>query len=263
MKLNLDKRYTKFCKYIILTAVIIYVIFRVIDYVPFIYDNILGFLFGILDITFPIILGFIIAYLLFAPMNAIETFLMNRKHFPHKKGLCRAIGVIVSYVLVIGIIIFLIVGIYFMIGGQLSKSSTFSTIVNYISDYFSDNSLSAQSLKDFISSKNIPFGDLIVEKLDSIAVFLQGIALSMVSSISDFIFALGSNLFSLVISLTLSIYILFSYEYFIDFLVMFFYIIFRNINFFFIMDFNSNTLPIITYFNGVFFRYNIDINSFH
>lgn len=228
MKLNLDKRYTKFCKYLILTAVIIYVLFRLIDYIPSMYDNVLSFLGGVFDISFPIILGFIIAYLLYAPMNAIESFLMKRKHFPHKKGLCRAIGVTVSYLALLGVIIFLLVGIYFMIGGQLSKSSTFSTIINYVSDYFSDNSLSAESLKDFISSKNIPFGDLIVEKVDSIAEFIQSIALSMVASISDFIFTLGSNIFSLVISLTLSIYVLFSYEYFTSLWDKLFYVIFKN-----------------------------------
>ncbi len=228
MKLNLDKRYTKFCKYIILTAVIIFLLFRVIDAIPSFYDNFLGFLSGLCEISFPIIIGFIIAYLLFGPMNAIENFLMRRKHFPHKKGLCRAIGLVVSYICLLAVIAFLIVGIYFMIGGQLSQSSTVSAIFNTVTEYFSTNTLSSDALKELIASKNIPFGDLLISQLDNITKFLQGVMLSLVDSVGSFIIALGSNIFSLAVSLILSIYVLFSHEYFSSIWERFFFIIFRK-----------------------------------
>lgn len=228
MKFNLDKRYTKFSKYLIITAVITYLLFRLIDSIPSFYDYFLIFLSGLWDICFPIVIGFIFAYLLFGPMNYIETFLMKRKHFPHNRGLCRGIGLGISYICLLFIIVFLCVGIYFMIGGQLSKSSTLSTIVTYVSDYFSNNSLSADSLQEFISEKNIPFGDVIIKQLDSIAGFLQDLILSLVTGISNFIFTLGSNIFSLALSLILSIYVLFSYEYFDELWNKFFYIVFRN-----------------------------------
>ncbi len=228
MKFNLDKRYTKFSKYLIFTAVIIYLLFRLIDSIPSFYDNFLAFISGIWDVSFPIILGFIIAYLLFGLMNSIENFLMKRKHFPHNPKLCRGIGVAVSYLLVLFVIVFLFVGIYFMIGGQLSKSSTFSTIVNYVSDYVSTNSLSPESVQQFINEKNIPFGDVIIEQLDTIADFLQSLILSLVTSVSDFVFTLGSNLFDMLISVILSIYVLLSYEYFQSIWKKLFYIIFRG-----------------------------------
>lgn len=228
MKLNLDKRYTKFCKYLILTAVAIYLLFRLIDAIPSFYDNLLSFLSGLYDISFPIILGFIIAYLLFAPMNAIENFLMKRKHFPHKRGLCRGVGLIISYICLFAVIIFLIVGIYFMIGGQLSQSSTVSAIFNTVTDYFSNNTFSSDALKELITKKNIPFGDLIISQLDNITNFLQDLMVSMVESIGNFIIALGSNIFSLMVSLILSIYVLFSHEYFSSIWERFFYIVFRK-----------------------------------
>ena len=143
MKLNLDKRYLRICKYIIFTAVVIYLLFSIIDSIPYIYDNILDFFSKTLDICFPILVGLIISYLLYAPMTAIEEFLMNRKHFPKNRSLCRGLGLAITYVCVLGILCFLIVGVYFMIGGQLSNSSTISNIVSSISDYFSENSLSA------------------------------------------------------------------------------------------------------------------------
>lgn len=228
MKLNLDKRYAKFCRYLIITAVITYLLFRLVDSIPFFYDNLLNLISSLLDICFPIIIGFIIAYLLFGPMNAIENFLMKRKHFPHKRGLCRAIGLIFSYLCLLTVVIFLIMGIYFMIGGQLSQSSTITNIVNYVAQYYSDNSLSAESLKALIDEKNIPFGNVIIEQLDNIAAFLQSLVLSMIDGIADFILTVGSNIFSLAVSLILSIYVLFSYEYFVSIWQKVFYIIFRN-----------------------------------
>ena len=228
MKIKLDKRYTKLCKYLILTAVVIYLLFRIIDAIPSFYDNFLNFLSGLYDISFPIILGFIIAYLLFGPMNAIENFLMKRKHFPHKRGLCRAIGLIISYICLLAVIVFLIVGIYFMIGGQLSQSSTVSAIFNTVTDYFSTNTFSSDALQELIMKKNIPFGDLIISQLDHITVFLQDLMISLVESIGNFIIALGSNIFSLMVSLILSIYVLFSHEYFSSIWERFFYVIFRK-----------------------------------
>ena len=228
MKLNLDKKYFKICKYLALTAVITYLLFRLIDSIPSFYDNFLDFIGSVFSICSPIIMGLIIAYLLFGPMKAIENFLMNRKHFPHNKTLCRGIGLTISYVSVLGLLISLFVGIYFMIGGQLSNSSTITTIINYVSDYFNNNSLSAESVQNFIHEKNLPFGDVIIKQLDSIAEFLQSLLLGLVNGIGEFIFALGSNIFSLVISIILSIYVLFSHEYFTELWNKIFYIIFRK-----------------------------------
>ena len=69
---------------------------------------------------------------------------------------------------------------------------------------------------------------MLSSQLDSMAHFVQNIVLSLVDGIGSFIFALGSNLFSMAISIILSIYILFSHEYFSSLWDKFFYIIFRH-----------------------------------
>ena len=89
MKFNFDKRYLKLCKYIGVTTVIIYLAFRLIDSIPFLYDNILKFLGGFWDITFPILLGSIIAFLMYGPANAIAKGLMKIKFLSEKKSICR------------------------------------------------------------------------------------------------------------------------------------------------------------------------------
>ncbi len=228
MKFNLDQKYMKICKYVIGTSVVIYLLFSVINSIPYFYDNFLALLNSAFSICMPIIIALVMSYLLFGPMNAIENFLMNRKHFPKKRGLCRTIGLIVSYISVLGMFIGLLVGIYFMIGGKLSQSSTFTNIINYIADYFNDNSLSTESIKSFILDKNIPFGDLLVSQIDSIANFTQDIFTSLLGGVANFIIALGSNIFSIVISLILSIYLLASHEYFIELWNKFFFLLFKN-----------------------------------
>lgn len=228
MKFDFDKKYTKLSKYFIVSAVIIYLLFRVIDSIPSFYDNFLNAVSGFFDICFPILLGFIIAYLLYGPMNAIEKFLLKQKILSKKPGVCRAIGLVFSYLCLFGVLTFLVVGIYSMIGGQLSQSSTFSNIFNYVTSYFSNNSISTQAIAEFIQEKNIPFGDTLISQLDTIAEFIQDFLLSLVEGVASFIFTVGSNIFTLVISLILSIYVLFSYEYFKSLWDKFFFIIFRN-----------------------------------
>ena len=115
----MDKKDSKFFKNIIVSAIIIYIAISLIDSIPFIYTKLLSGAKMVLSLVKPFIIGMIIAYLLYGPMTAVEKFLMNRKHFIKKKGVCRCIGMIVSYVGVIGIIVSIIIGIYCMIGGQI------------------------------------------------------------------------------------------------------------------------------------------------
>lgn len=228
MKFNFDKRYLKLCKYIGVTTVLIYLAFRLIDSVPHFYDNVLLFMDGFWDISFPIILGFVIAFLMFGPTNAIEKGLLKFKFFTKRKRASRAIGITVSYVAVIGLLIGLLCGVYFMIGGQISQNSTFGNIMASIIDHFENNSLSTESLTRLIEKLHLPFGDLISSQMGNIANFLQSAFSEMLDGIASFIFELGSNLFSLIISVTLSIYVLASYEYFADLWDKFFYVVFRK-----------------------------------
>lgn len=228
MKFKVDKRYLKFCVYFGLTCMAIYFFTVIVDYAPEILDTIDNIFSGFLNILQPIIVALIIAYLMFGPMKAIENFLMRRKHFPKKRGLCRAIGLIISYLAVIGIVFGLICGIYFMIGGQISGSSTFANIFTSISEYFETNSLSAESLQDVVTSHNIPFGTLINEKMGDIANFITDLLTGFLSGFGDALIWLGGSVFDFVISLVLSIYLLISYEYFIDLWNKFFFLVFRN-----------------------------------
>lgn len=228
MRFNFDKQYLKLCKYIGATAITVYLAFRLIDSIPFIYDNILLFLGSLWDITFPILLGFIIAYLMYGPVHGIEKLLSKIKFMKKRQGLCRAVGIIISYIAVLGLLIGILCGLYFMIGGQISQNSTISNIMASITDYFSANTLSTETITHLIHKLNLPFGDLIADQLGTIANLLQQGFASILDNIAAFIFDLGSNLFSLVISITLSIYVVASHEFFLDIWDKLFFIVFRE-----------------------------------
>lgn len=228
MKLKLDKKYLKICIYVAITFMFMYLFTVVVDYAPSILSTFLNFLDGFMELLSPLIVAFIIAYLLYGPMHAIETFLLKRKFFSKHRGLCRAIGLAVSYISIIAIIITIICGMYFMIGGQISNSSTLSNILDTITEYFATNSFSAESVQSLISNWNIPFGDFLTDKLGDIATFLSDVLVAFIGDTGNFILSIGSNIFSFIISLVLSIYLLASYEYFHSLCNKIFFLVFRN-----------------------------------
>lgn len=231
MKFNLDKNYLKICKYVVLTAVLIYISIELINMVPMLWFHINNLVSSILSMLYPFILGLIIAYLMYGPTTTIECFLLSRKHIRIKnRMICRSIGIAVSYLVVFGIIIGIFVGIYFMVGGQLSKNTTFSKIIESVSTYLNNNSLSTDSVKNVISKWDIPFTDLLSEQVDKVASTLESFLGAFVGSLANSLVSVGSNIASFLIALILSIYVLASHEYFKSIWKRTFFFVFRNSN---------------------------------
>lgn len=228
MKVKVDRKYSKICIYAALTCMAIYLFTVVVDYAFEILGTAFNILSGIMDILNPIIIAMIISYLLYGPMNTIEKFLLKRRPFKDKKGLCRGIGVAGSYILIFSIILGIIFGIYLMIGGQISNSSTFANIFDTIDEYFENNSLSTDSFKELLSKWNLPFSDFISDKADSLADFLSDSITLILSGVGDAILDIGGNILSFIVSTVLSIYLLISYEYFLNLFDKIFFLIFRK-----------------------------------
>lgn len=229
MKLNKDDQYVKIIFLISICAVLVYAACSALGYIPFWLGTILSFIKHILNLASPVIVAFVIAYLLLIPTRTIENFLMERKHFVHKnKTLCRAIGVIISYVCTIAIIVATVIGIYFMIGGQISKSTTIDNICNTISTYIKDDTISVEALQNQLIKMDLPNMDIIGPKLSAIAASLSDIISSLISKLFGTIISIGGNLFNIIISIILSIYFIMSHEYFNKFVNKVYYVIFRK-----------------------------------
>ena len=149
MKIEFDKKLLKYAVYIGLTTIVIYIAFVIILNIGSILKTALSLLMYISNLLKPLLLGIIIAYLLYPITRFIENLLKNNSFYKVKNNsLRRIIGIIFSYLSVIAIVLSLIWGIYLMIGGQISKNTTISNIITEITAYFSSSSFSVSSIKE-------------------------------------------------------------------------------------------------------------------
>ena len=228
MKIKVDKRYMKFCIYVAVTCMAVYLFTVVVNYAPDIFDSVGAFCGDIFEVLSPILVALVIAYLLFGPMKAVEKWLLKRKYLKEKKSLCRGISVATAYIAVLAILFGIFFGIYLMICGQISNSSTIANIITSIDEYFENNTLSADTLTHLIEKWNLPFGEYIADIAEDLAVLISDSFAGILGGVGDFVLAMGSNIFSFMVSLVLSIYILISYEYFLNLWDKAFFLLFRK-----------------------------------
>lgn len=229
MKYKFDRSYLKICIYVLFTTVAIYLSIILINSIPTLLSTLTDGIKVVLRILKPLVMGLIIAYLLYEPTTAIENFLNTRKHFRIKsRSLCRTIGIVISYLTVLGIIAALLCGIYFMIGGQLSKNTTITNIINYITDYLNQNKIDTNFIQNQLQNLNITVNDSLSEKIASVLVWLQDYITGLINGLLGSVVTFGSNLMSLLIAFVLSIYLLKDSEYFKELWRKAFFLIFRE-----------------------------------
>lgn len=229
MNLNEDKKLLKFAFYIVITVISIYIGIVIISNI----GSILSFIFSIFSNIFslikPLIIALIITYLLYPIRNSCEKFLKNNKiHKITKPSKCRILSTIFSYFFVLSILIALLYGIYFMIGGQLSNNATISNIVSQIIDYINENKFSSTTIKETINNLNIPFLDMFKPYLLNIASDIQHYVINNIDNMTSSILSFGSSIASFFVGLVISIYLLKDTEYFIALWKKIYNIIFRE-----------------------------------
>ena len=229
MKIEIDKKLIKYGIYVAVTSISIYIAYLIISNIGDIFGKSLDILRNIYKLIKPLFFAFIIAYLLFPITKAIENFLKNNTIFQVKKESSRRIlAILFSYLSVIGIILGLLCGIYFMIGGQISNNITISNIVDEISLYLNTNLFNSTSISDTIRNLNIPFiKELEPYILESLQYVQQYIA-SKLGNFTSYILSIGSGIATFFISLILSIYILKDSEYFINLWKKLYNLVFRK-----------------------------------
>ena len=231
MKIEFDKKLFKYAVYISVTTISIYIVFLLLFNIKSIFKYAALLLLAVINLIKPLLIGMIIAYILYPVTKMIENLLKNNKLFKiNSFGKRRVSAVILSYVSVLAIITALIWGIYFMIGGQLSNNTTISNIISDINIYFNNNPLSAASIKEMIENLNSPiitsFQPYIIDGFNFIQTYIMKNLSHMTSSIVSF----GSSIAIFIIALIISIYLLKDSEYFINLWKKLYYLIFRDNN---------------------------------
>lgn len=229
MKVKLDKNLLKLVIYINITAITIFIAYNILSNIGPILNWFLNIIKSILSLIKPLLIGSIIAYLLYPITRFIDNFLKSNKIYSVKKqSNRRTISIILSYLLIISIFLGLICGIYFMIGGELSNNTTIINIINYITNYINNTNIDDISLIKDIKNLNIPFIDTLEPYLIDSLTYIQKSIISNLGSMSSYIMSLGSSIATFIISTIISIYLLKDSEYFITLWNRLYFLIFRD-----------------------------------
>lgn len=227
MKIDKEDKLFKYGVYVTLTAIAIYIAFAIMGNIGPILSMVGKVVGVVITLLKPLLVALIIAYLFHPATRKIEGFLDKRKIFK-KSETRRVFSITVMYITMMGLVIAMICGIYIMIGGQLSRNTTITNIVAYITDYLSNNQLSASIVQEKLSSLNIKIPDYINSMVTKGVTALQQYITASFGDIANSIATFVSNILSFLISLILSIYLLKDSEYFFELWKKMFYMIFRK-----------------------------------
>lgn len=229
MKIHFDKKLLKYSIYVTLTAIAIFLALTIMSNIGTIFTTIFSIIGNCLSLIKPLLIAIIIAYLLFPLTRSIENFLRTNTIYKVKKqGNRRMISIISSYLLIIAIVLAIIWGIYFMIGGQLSKSTTLTNIINDISSYLNSNSFTTSSIKSTLENLNISFIDKLEPYIIQIVDTVQKYIINNLGLMTSNIMSIGSSIATFFISIIISIYILKDSEYFIGLWKKLYSLIFKD-----------------------------------
>lgn len=229
MKINFDKNLLKYSLYVTLTSIAIYLALTIMSNIGAIFNTTFNIIGNGLSLIKPLLIAIAIAYILYPLTKAIENFLRTNTLYKIKnQSVRRVIAIVSSYLLIIGIILGLIWGIYFMIGGELSKNTTLTNIMSDIYSYLNTNSFSTSSIKDALKNLNIPFIDNLEPYIIQIVTALQKYIMINLGAMTSNVMSIGSSIASFFIAIIISIYILKDSEYFISLWKKLYYLIFRE-----------------------------------
>lgn len=229
MKIEFDKKLIKYAIYISITAIIIYIAFLIIVNIGTLFGSIISIIGNLISLINPLLIGIVIAYLLHPVTKLIEKFFETNRIYKIKKASNRRVlAIFLSYLAVVMLLIGLIGGIYYMIGGQLSNNTTIINIFDYISVYLRNNSLTTASIKETLENTNLPFMNSIQPHIINTVTSIQNYLESNLGNLTSYIMSIGSSIASFFIAIVISIYLLKDSEYFINLWKKLYFIVFKK-----------------------------------
>lgn len=209
MKFKLDKKYIMYIFYICLTASGIFISYNIIFHFNLILGSILSFTGATLSLLAPLIIGVVIAYLLFPLTNAISNALakiLKLKHKPH------LVSILLTYICMLLLIVLLIYALYALIGGQINQNQTISMMVASISGYISKYNELFQFINDKITQSGLSV-DVKTYLNQAIIQISKYITLSF-EGVFQFSKSFGNTVLNIFLGFFISFYLLKDYEFF-------------------------------------------------
>jgi len=204
-----DRRYLKYVLYVALAATLIFISYNVVFNFTEFLSNITSIIKGVFSISSPLIIGCIIAYLLYPLSKFINSFLVKRLKFKDKTYL---VSIVLTYLVVILLLIVLVYSIYAMIGGQISHNETLSVMFTSIGDYIKRYN----EFFDYVNARITESG-LAVDIKGYLAQAIQQVYLYLAVSLNSIIklsTGIGNGVVNSFIGLFISFYLLKDHEFF-------------------------------------------------
>jgi predicted PurR-regulated permease PerM len=209
MQTRFDKKYLKFVLYATLSATLVFISYNIVFHFGELLSGVFSGIGTLLSVISPLIIGIIIAYLLYPLSKFLNAVLVDRLKVKYKPHL---FSIILTYIVVILLFVLLIYSIYAMIGGQISDNKTlsamFTTIGSYVKRY--------NELFNYIDIKITESGlsgdvkGYLSKAISQIAPYLS-VSINSIIKIST---GLGSSILKSFIGIFISFYLLKDYEYF-------------------------------------------------
>ena len=159
-------------------------------------------------------------------------------------------GISGMYILVIAVFAAITSGIYIMIGGKISNNITISTMIGYLNNYLNNpTSVVSSTITNKLQSSNISMLGNLHEKIVQVVSYVQSYFSTSIEGMTDSILSIGGNIFSFLIAIVLSIYLMQDSEYFMNLWNKIFNLIFGKSK-------SGNILKeILSVINSTFYKY--------
>jgi predicted PurR-regulated permease PerM len=209
MQIKFDRKYLKCVLYVALAATLIFISYNIVFNFGEFFSNIISIIKALFSIMSPLIIGIIIAYLLYPLSKLINAFLVKRLKLKHKAHL---ISIVLTYLVVILFFVVLVYSIYAMIGGQISHNETLSVMFTTIGDYVKRyNELFAYGNRKITESGlSLDIKGYLSQAVQQIYSYLS----VSINSIIKLFAGISSSIINGFVGLFISFYLLKDYEFF-------------------------------------------------
>ncbi len=207
---KIENKHIKIAVIAVVSAAILYIIISVIDNIGLVYQSVGSAVNFILGVLSPVIIGFIIAFLLCRPAVFFTRLFTKIKFFAKRKRAAYVIGVMLAFIVFIALIVLFL---YLMVPGIVNSVETiakntpeYSTSIDAVLKDMSKNEIIAKILESFginVSETN-SINSILTKFWTEINAFVQRLA----GALFGFIVNTGLFLYNFVLGLFFSIYML-------------------------------------------------------
>lgn len=204
MKLNnYNKKYTQIAIYVVVTCIVIYSLSLVANNITSIMAVVIQKINWLLKVIKPVILGFIIAYLLTPVVNFFQRQLLKAKVLKGKERKCRNLSVLITILLGFCVLVGIISLLVFSVTDQL-RLANLDDIIVLCNEYMTIVNDFAKNVMEQLSKLNIESQELnkYIQSVSGFVVeFLKGIAQGAIGSVGNISGMVTTFVFGLIIGI--------------------------------------------------------------